>query len=231
MACRFAAMRLLIVEDDERTAELIIRSFRHEGFAVEVLREGTGVLSAVASSLFDAVVLDIMLPGKDGLTVLREMRALGNRTPVLLLSARGEVNQRVEGLNAGADDYLGKPFVLDELIARVRALIRRGSETKAAILRVADLTLDTTTRMAHRGGRTIELTTREYRLLEFLMRSAGRICARMMILEKVWDYDFDPGSNIVDVYVRKLRDKIDNGFEPKLLHSVRGVGYVMKEGA
>lgn len=224
-------MRLLIVEDDERTAEFITRAFRHEGFTVEVLREGVGVLSTVASSLFDAVVLDIMLPGKDGLTVLREIRAVGNRTPVLLLSARGDVNQRVEGLNAGADDYLGKPFVLDELIARVRALIRRGSEAKAAILRVADLTLDTTTRMAHRGGRTIELTTREYRLLEFLMRSAGRICARMMILEKVWDYDFDPGSNIVDVYVRKLRDKIDNGFEPKLLHSVRGVGYVMKEGA
>lgn len=224
-------MRLLIVEDDERTAEFICRAFRHEGFTVEVLREGAGVLVAVTSSLFDAVVLDIMLPGKDGLAVLREVRAVGNRTPVLLLSARGEVNQRVEGLNAGADDYLGKPFVLDELIARVRALIRRGSESKAAILRVADLTLDTTTRMAHRGGRAIELTTREYRLLEFLMRSAGRICARMMILEKVWDYDFDPGSNIVDVYVRKLRDKVDNGFEPKLLHSVRGVGYVMKEGA
>lgn len=223
-------MRILLVEDDERTAEFISRAFRHEGFVVDVLRDGTSVLSVVTSSLLDAVVMDIMLPGKDGLSILRELRALGNRTPVLLLSARGEVNQRVEGLNAGADDFLGKPFVLDELIARVRALVRRGSEAKAMILRVADLTLDTTTRTAHRGGRSIDLTTREYRLLEFLMRSAGRICARMMILEKVWDYDFDPGSNIVDVYVRKLRDKIDNGFDSKLLHSVRGVGYVMKEG-
>ena len=227
----FAAMRLLIIEDDERTAEFIRRAFLHAGFTVEVMREGAGVLAAVTSSPFDAVVLDVMLPGKDGLTVLREVRAAGNRTPVLLLSARGDVSQRIEGLNAGADDYLGKPFVLDELIARVRALTRRGGEAKAAMLRVADLTLDTTTRMAHRGGRTIELTTREFRLLEFLMRSSGRICARMMILEKVWDYNFDPGTNIIDVYVRKLRDKVDNGFEPKLLHCVRGVGYVMKTGA
>jgi DNA-binding response OmpR family regulator len=222
-------MRILLVEDDEMTAEFISRAFRAEGFVAEVLRDGASVLNAITSSVFDAVVMDIMLPGKDGLSILREMRALGNRTPVLLLSARGDVGQRVEGLNAGADDFLAKPFVLEELIARLRALARRGSEAKAMILHVADLTLDTTTRVAHRGGRSIELTTREYRLLEFLMRSTGRICARMMILEKVWDYDFDPGSNIVDVYVRKLRDKIDSGFEPKLLHSVRGVGYVMKE--
>lgn len=228
MNCNHAAMRLLIVEDDARTAEFVSGAFRLEGFSVEVLREGMAVMASVASSQFDAVVMDIMLPGKDGLTALREIRALGNSTPVLLLSACGEVNQRVEGLNAGADDYLAKPFVLDELIARVRALIRRASEAKATILRVADLTLDPATRTAIRGGRSIELTTREYRLLEFLMRSPGRICARMMILEKVWDYDFDPGSNIVDVYIRKLRDKIDDGCELKLLHSVRGVGYVMK---
>lgn len=223
-------MRLLIVEDDEKTAEFIGLAFRGEGFKVEHLREGTGVLKAVGEGAFDVLVMDIMLPGRDGMSILREMRAAGNRTPVLLLSARGEVNQRVEGLNAGADDYLAKPFVLDELIARVRALIRRGGEAKALVLHVADLALDTATRTAHRGGRSIDLTTREYRLLEFLMRSAGRICARMMILEKVWDYDFDPGTNIVDVYVRKLRDKIDHGFEPKLLHSVRGIGYIMKEG-
>jgi len=170
-----------------------------------------------------------MLPGRDGLSLLRQLRERQNATPVLLLSARGEVNERVEGLNAGADDYLPKPFVIAELIARVRALGRRVSETKSPVLRVGDLTLDTVTREARRGGNAIELTTREYRLLEFLMRSAGRICGRMAILEKVWDYDFDPGSNLVDVNVMRLREKIDADFEPKLLHTVRGIGYVMKE--
>jgi DNA-binding response OmpR family regulator len=170
-----------------------------------------------------------MLPGRDGLSVLRQLRERKNVTPVLLLSARGEVNERVEGLNAGADDYLPKPFELVELVARVRALTRRGGETKSTALRVADLTLDTLTRQAQRGGTKIELTAREYRLLEFLMRSAGRLCGRMMILEKVWDYDFDPGTNLVDVYVRRLREKIDADFEPKLLQTVRGAGYVLKE--
>jgi DNA-binding response OmpR family regulator len=146
--------------------------------------------------------------------------------PVLLLSARGEVNERVEGLNAGADDYLPKPFVIAELVARVRALGRRGGESRPPLLRVADLTLDTITREAKRGGKVIELTARDYRLLEFLMRSAGRICGRMAILEKVWDYDFDPGSNLVDVNIMRLREKIDEDFEIKLLHTVRGVGYV-----
>jgi two-component system OmpR family response regulator len=169
-----------------------------------------------------------MLPGRDGLSVLRQLRESRHPTPVLLLSARGNVHERVEGLNAGADDYLPKPFELDELVARVRALTRRGAET---VLRVADLSLDTITRQARRGGATIELTTREFRLLEFLMRSAGRMCGRMMILEKVWDYDFDPGTNLVDVYVRRLRDKIDAAFERKLLHTVRGSGYVLKEQA
>ena len=147
----------------------------------------------------------------------------------MLLSARGEVNERVEGLDAGADDYLPKPFALAELAARVRALTRRGSENKSIILQVADLTLDTVSHRAQRNGVQIELTAREYRLLEFLMRSAGRLCGRMMILEKVWDYDFDPGTNLVDVYVKRLREKIDAGFEPKLLHTVRGTGYVLKE--
>jgi DNA-binding response OmpR family regulator len=170
-----------------------------------------------------------MLPGRDGLSVLRQLRERKNATPVLLLSARGEVNERVEGLDAGADDYLPKPFALVELVARVRALGRRGGEPKSTVLRLADLTLDTTTRQAQRKGVTFELTTREYRLLEFLMRSTGRICGRMAILEKVWDYNFDPGTNLVDVYIKRLREKIDADFEPKLLHTVRGVGYVMKE--
>ena len=170
-----------------------------------------------------------MLPGRDGLSLLRLLRQHGNTTPVLLLSARGEVNERVEGLNAGADDYLPKPFVLAEMVARVRALVRRGGDSRPVVLRVADLTLDTVARQAQRGGQTFELTAREFRLLEFLMRSAGRICSRMAILEKVWDYNFDPGTNLVDVNVMRLREKLDAGFEPKLLHTVRGVGYTIKE--
>lgn len=222
-------MRILVVEDDRKTATFISKALKAASYAVDVLRSGDDALAAIRTTPFDAVVMDIMIAGRDGLSVLRQARAHGNRTPVLLLSARGEVNERVEGLNAGADDYMSKPFALDELLARVQALVRRGGETKIPVLRVGDLTLDTTTRNAQRGDRKIELTTREYRLLEYLMRLAGQVCGRMMIIEKVWDYDFDPGSNIVDVYIGKLREKIDTGFETTLLHSVRGVGYVMKE--
>jgi DNA-binding response OmpR family regulator len=224
-------MRVLVVEDEKKTASFIRKALQAEGFAVDVCHNGDDAWAAARATPFDAIVLDIMLPGRDGLSLLRQLRERQNATPVLLLSARGEVNERVEGLNAGADDYLPKPFVIAELIARVRALGRRGGETKSPVLRLADLTLDTVTREAQRGGVAIELTTREYRLLEFLMRSTGRICGRMAILEKVWDYDFDPGSNLVDVNVMRLREKIDAGFEPKLLHTVRGIGYVMKEPA
>lgn len=223
------AVRILIAEDDKKTAAFISKALKAEGFAVDTVREGDDALAAVEATPFDAVVLDIMLIGRDGLSVLKQMRADRNKTPVLLLSARGKVNEKVEGLNAGADDYLPKPFALDELVARVRALARRSGDVKSTVLRLADLKLDTISRAAERGGRKIELTTREYRLLEFLLRSAGRVCSRMMILEKVWDYNFDPGSNIVDVYVGKLREKIDAGSDVKLLHSVRGEGYLMKE--
>ncbi|HEY5481433.1 MAG TPA: response regulator transcription factor [Verrucomicrobiae bacterium] len=222
-------MRVLVVEDEKKTASFIRKALQAEGFAVDVCHNGDEAWAATCATTFDAIVLDIMLPGRDGLSLLRQLRERQNATPILLLSARGEVNERVEGLNAGADDYLPKPFVIAELIARVRALGRRGSETKSPVLRVGDLALDTVTREARRGGVAIELTAREYRLLEFLMRSAGRICGRMAILEKVWDYDFDPGSNLVDVNVMRLREKIDADFEPKLLHTVRGIGYVMKE--
>jgi DNA-binding response OmpR family regulator len=222
-------MRVLVVEDEKKTASFVRKALQAENFAVDVMANGEDALLAAAGTPFDAIVLDIMLPGRDGLSVLRQLRERKNSTPVLLLSARGEVNERVEGLNAGADDYLPKPFELAELVARVRALTRRGSENKSIGLRVADLTLDTVTHKARRGGAEIELTAREYRLLEFLMRSAGRLCGRMMILEKVWDYNFDPGTNLVDVYVRRLREKIDANFEPKLLHTVRGSGYVLKE--
>jgi len=222
-------MRILVVEDDKKTASFVRKALQAEGFAVDVCMDGENALAALLATPFDAVVLDIMLPGRDGLSVLRLLRERKNTAPVLLLSARGEVNERVEGLNLGADDYLPKPFELAELVARVRALTRRGGDNKSAVLCVADLKLDTITHKAQRRGTEIELTAREYRLLEFLMRSAGRLCGRMMILEKVWDYDFDPGTNLVDVYVRRLREKIDADFEPKLLHTVRGTGYVMKE--
>jgi DNA-binding response OmpR family regulator len=222
-------VRVLIVEDEKKTASFIRKALQAEGFAVDVCHNGNDVLAAVQATPFDAVVLDIMLPGRDGLSALRQLREHKNTTPVLLLSARGNVNERVEGLNAGADDYLPKPFELAELVARVRALTRRGGENKATILRVADLSLDTLTRLAKRGNVEIELTVREYRLLEFLMRSTGRLCGRMMILEKVWDYDFDPGTNLVDVYVRRVREKIDSDFETKLLHTVRGAGYILED--
>ncbi len=222
-------MRVLVVEDDRKTAGFIRKALQAEGFTVDVLHHGDEALRAILETAFDTVVLDIMLAGRDGLSVLRQLRSRGNATPVLLLSARGEVNERVEGLQAGADDYLPKPFALAELLARVRIVARRGSETRPVVLRLADLALDTTARTAQRGGRKIELTTREFRLLEYLMRSAGRICTRMMIFEQVWEYHFDPGSNLIDVYVRKLRDKIDAGCEVKLLHTVRGEGYLMKE--
>ena len=222
-------MRVLVVEDEKKTASFVRKALQAEGFAVDVCHNGDEALSAASATPFDAIILDIMLPGRDGLAVLRILRERKQTTPVLLLSARGQVNERVEGLNAGADDYLPKPFELTELVARVRAMSRRGAESKSTTLRVADLTLDALTRRAQRGGKEIELTAREYRLLEFLMRSAGRICGRMFIIEKVWDYDFDPGTNLVDVYIRRLREKIDHDFEPKLLHTVRGSGYLLKE--
>ena len=222
-------MRVLVVEDEKKTAAFVRKALQAEGFAVDVCANGADALAAAKTTPFDGIVLDIMLPGRDGLSVLRQLREGGNKTPVLLLSARGAVNERVEGLNAGADDYLPKPFVIAELVARVRALGRRVGENKSTVLRVGDLALDTVSHRAQRGGKTFELTAREFRLLEFLMRSAGRICGRMSIIEKVWDYDFDPGTNLVDVYVKRLREKIDGGFEPKLLQTVRGIGYVMKE--
>ena len=203
--------------------------FRSESFAVDEVHNGDDALAAASATPYDGIVLDIMLPGRDGLSVLKQLRSRKNTTPVLLLSARGEVNERVEGLDSGADDYLPKPFQLIELVARVRALTRRGGESKSTVMRVADLTLDTVTHRAQRGGKEIELTAREYRLLEFLMRSTGRLCGRMMILEKVWDYNFDPGTNIVDVYIRRLREKIDVNSDFKLLHTTRGAGYVLKE--
>jgi DNA-binding response OmpR family regulator len=221
-------MKVLVVEDDRKTAELIRDALVAEHFTASTVGDGKAALELLAPGGFDAVVLDVMLPGCDGLTVVRQMRTRGDKTPVLMLSARGQVEERVEGLNAGADDYLPKPYAQQELLARIRALQRRGSESRELVLRVADLSLDTTTRVARRGARKIDLTNREFRLLEYLMRSAGQICGRMMIIEKVWEYNFDPGTNVVDVYIRKLREKLEEPGESKLLHSVRGAGYMIK---
>ncbi len=222
-------MRVLVVEDERKTAAFVRKALQSEGWTVEVLDHGDTVLPLLATTHFDALVLDIMLPGCDGLTVVRQMRLRQMKTPVLLLTARGEVGERVEGLNAGADDYLAKPFALAELVARVRALGRRVTEPAATTLHLADLSLDTIHHRAERAGQPIELAPREYRLLEFLLRSSGRVCARRAIVEGVWDYDFDPGTNLVDVYVMRLREKIDAGFATQLLHTVRGIGYVLKE--
>lgn len=224
-------MRILLVEDEKKLVLFVRKALQAEGFSVDALHRGDEVLGVASATLFDVIILDIMLPGRDGLSVLRQLRERGVQTPVLLLTARGDVSERVEGLNAGADDYLAKPFVLAELVARVRALGRRGGESRPVELRLANLTMDTVAHTVQRGERTVELTTREYRLLEFLLKSSGRVCSRMAIVESVWDYDFDPGSNLVDVYIKRLREKIDDPASPRLLHTVRGVGYVLKESA
>ena len=222
-------MRILVVEDQPKMASFIRRALEAESLVVNIVATGEEALTAASETRYDAVVLDIMLPGRDGLSVLRELRSRRNTVPVLLLSARGQVEERIDGLNAGADDYLPKPFALGELSARVRALGRRSSQDLQALtLKLADLTVDTISRDVKRGGKKIDMSVREYRLLEYLLRSQGRVCGRMQILEKVWDYNFDPGTNLVDVYVRRIRDKIDHDFEPKLLHTIRGSGYMMK---
>ena len=225
----FRFMRVLIVEDEKKLASFVCKALQAEGFSADVLHRGDEALAATSATAFDVIILDIMLPGRDGLSVLRQLRERAIQTPVLLLTARGDVNERVEGLNAGADDYLPKPFVLAELIARVRALGRRGVESHPMVLRLDDLTVDTVTRTVKRGEHVIELAPREYRLLEFLLRSRGRVCSRMAIVENVWDYNFDPGTNLVDVYIMRLREKLDGGSGNKLLHTVRGVGYAFAE--
>ena len=224
-------MNILVAEDENKTAALIRKALQAEGFDVEVCNDGVAALAAARTIAYDAIVLDIMLPKRDGLSVLRQLREHKNLTPILLLSARGTPKERVEGLNFGADDYLPKPFLIAELIARLRALGRRTSDSKVALLKVADLVLDPVSRRVGRSGKTLDLTAREYRLLEFLMRSAGQVCSRMTIYEKVWDFRFDPGTNLVEVYVKRLREKIDGGAEVKLLHTIRGIGYVMREMA
>ncbi len=222
-------MRVLVVEDDAAIASFIGRGLREAGFAVDTAADGPDGLAKALTAEYDAAVVDLMLPGLDGLSLVGELRRKGIRTPVLILTARRSVEDRVKGLEAGADDYLVKPFAFPELLARVQALIRRSQGTPEAVeLTVGDLTLNRLTRRVERAGREIELRPREFALLELLMRNAGRVVSKTMILSHVWGYDFDPGSNVVDVLVFRLRDRIDRGFTPQLLHTVRGVGYVLK---
>ncbi|HEV3064395.1 MAG TPA: response regulator transcription factor [Chthoniobacterales bacterium] len=218
-------MRILVVEDEKKIATFVQRGLKECGFVVDVVHRGDEALDIILDHPFDAVVLDIMLPGRDGLSILRVLRERGNCVPVLVLTARGEISERVEGLNLGADDYLAKPFSIDELVARVRALIRRNSGETLHRYRVNDLTLDLATRAVRRGSRRIDLTAREFSVLECLMRSPGRVFTRTQLCQHVWEYHFDPESNLVDVYIQRLRRKVDDGEPVKLIQTVRGAGY------
>jgi DNA-binding response OmpR family regulator len=221
-------MRILVVEDERKVAAFVRQGLVEEGHAVEVAADGEAALEAVAEGPpFDLVVLDVMLPKRGGLDVLRSLRALRVQTPVLLLTARDGVADKVAGLDAGADDYLAKPFAFEEFLARVRALLRRGRGGAEPVLRLADLSLDPATRAVLRGRRRITLTAREYALLEYFLRNAGRVLTRPMITQHVWGMDWDPQSNIVDVYVGYLRRKVDADGEPRLVQTVRGAGYML----
>ncbi len=222
-------MRILVVEDERKVASFIRQGLQEEGYTVEVSADGGSALDLIlAGPPYDLVVLDVMLPRRDGFAVLKTMRDRRVDTPVLLLTARDGVPDRVMGLDLGADDYLTKPFAFEEFLARVRALLRRGQGQRAPVLRLGDLSLDPATREVSRGSRRVTLTSREYALLEYFLRNVGRVLTRPMLAEHVWGLDFDPESNIIDVYVGYLRRKIDGEGEPRLLHTVRGAGYVMK---
>jgi two-component system, OmpR family, response regulator len=222
-------MRALLVEDDQTIAAFITRGLHEAGFTVHQESDGEQGLRAALAQPYDVAIVDVMLPGRDGLSLIEELRRHRVLTPVLILSARRNVDDRVKGLQAGGDDYLTKPFAFAELLARVQALVRRATRAPdPTTLEVADLQLDLLSRRVTRGGRVIDLRPREFTLLEYLMRHAGRIISRTMILSQVWNYNFDPQTNVVDVLVSRLREKIDRPFEKKLLHTVRGVGYVLR---
>ena len=222
-------MRVLVVEDERRVARFIRRALAEEGFAVDLCGDGNEALDLIQFTSFDAIVLDVMLPGRDGLSVLKKLRSRSILTPVLILTGRGSVTERVEGLNLGADDYVSKPFSIDELVARIRALIRRSSGESLSFYRIADLVVRPAERMVERSEHRIDLTAREFALLELLVRHPGRVFTRTQICERVWDYNFDPETNLVDVYIQRLRRKIDDPFAQKLIHTIRGAGYKVAE--
>jgi DNA-binding response OmpR family regulator len=222
-------VRVLLVEDDASIAEFVARALREHGYTVDQAADGIDGLDLAKRERYDAAIVDLMLPGRDGLGLIEEIRRAKVATPVLVLTAKRSVDDRVRGLQTGADDYLTKPFALPELLARVQALIRRSTgAVESPLLTVGGLTLDLLTRRVERDGRAIDLRPREFSLLELLMRNEGRVVSKTMILSHVWGYAFDPGSNVVDVLVFRLREKIDRGFDTPLLHTVRGMGYVLK---
>jgi heavy metal response regulator len=224
-------MRLLVVEDEPGIAAFLKQGLSEEGFAVDTAVDGEEGLEFALAAPYDAIILDVMLPKRSGLEVCAELRGRGLRTPILILTARGAVEDRVRGLDTGADDYLLKPFAFPELLARLRALLRRPAAALPTRLALADLTLDPATRRVERAGRRLDLTPREFTLLELFLRHPGQVLSRTQIAERVWGFDFYHESNVVDVYIRYLRQKIDEGFEPKLLHTVRGAGYRMEAPA
>ena len=221
-------VRVLVIEDEKKIAAFVRKGLEAQGFVVDVSHHGDEGYTLATTRPYDALVLDIMLPGKDGLSILRNLRARKMALPVLLLTARSELNERLEGLNLGADDYLTKPFFIEELIARLHVITRRASGASQSILTVADLTLNLLTREVQRGGAALELTPREFTLLEHLVRSPGRVLTRVQICEQVWGYDFDPGTNLVEVYIQRLRKKVDADAPVKLIETIRGVGYRIK---
>jgi len=223
-------MRVLIVEDETKVAAFLRQALEEEGHAVDVALDGEEGLRFALDGTHDLILLDRLLPKRDGLDVCREVRAAGRPVPILMLTARDAVADRIAGLDTGADDYLTKPFALGELLARTRAVLRRGTPTAPAVLALGDLTLDPATRRVRRGAREIDLSAKEYSLLEYLMRHAGQAVSRAMITDHVWDFDFDSGTNVVDVYINYLRNKIDRHHEQKLIQTVRGVGYRLAGG-
>ena len=222
-------MRLLVIEDELKVANFIRQGLEEEGYAVDHAADGACGLQMALEDLYDVIVLDVMLPKLDGLSVLQQLRQAKIDTPVLLLTVRATIEDKVLGLDSGADDYLTKPFAFEEFVARVRALLRRRAEAAPPVLQVADLALDPARRIVSRAGTKIELTPREFALLDYFMRNPDRVLTRTMIANRVWDYSFDATTNVIDVYVNYLRKKIDTGHDSKLLHTVRGVGYVMKD--
>ena len=222
-------MRILILEDDKKIADFVSNGLKQAGYAVDVIDDGEMGLQFGLNNAYDAAVIDIMLPGCDGLSIIEQWRKARITTSVIILSAKGSVDDRVRGLQAGGDDYLTKPFAFSELLARVQALIRRSTHiSEPTVLNCSDLSLNLLTREVTRGGKKIELHSREFSLLEYMLRHPGRVLSKTMILEHVWDYAFDPKTNVVDVLVCRLRNKIDREFEPKLIHTLRGFGYALK---
>jgi two-component system, OmpR family, copper resistance phosphate regulon response regulator CusR len=224
-------MRILLVEDEEKVSRFIVRGLAAESFAVDAADDGPSGLELATTYNYDLIVLDLMLPGLSGTEVLRKIRSRDHRVPILMLTAKDAVADKVEHLEAGADDYLTKPFAFAEFMARVKALLRRGFVERPSVLRVADLEVDRLSQQAKRAGRRIELTAKEYSLLEYLTANTGRVLSRTMIIDHVWDQSFDGATNIVDVYVRHLRNKVDDGHEQKLIRTVRGVGYMITDEA